>query len=162
MKCLGINAGESLRRRSWKALRLHLPNTGKMNERAIVAGNVALATDLLLINTKLPPNPAYINPSAHAPQRQPARTLGKQKDRQDLASIPRAAPPSLAFFTAPSIAHARAPSSGTARRCLLLNSCLESASGTYGSVLTAVRQHVPTGVLIRAGVLELFSSNKIQ
>lgn len=161
MKCLGINAGESLRR-SWKALRLHLPNTGKMNERAIIAGNVALATDLLLINTKLPPNPAYINLSPHAPQRPPAQTLGKQKDRQDLASIPRAALAQPGIFHG-SLHRARARSFlRHCLRCLLLNSCLESASGTYGSVLTAVQQRVPTGVLIRAGVLELFSSNKIQ
>lgn len=51
MKRLGNNAGESLRRRSWEAFRLHLPNTRKMKERANIAGSVVLVPDLLLINT---------------------------------------------------------------------------------------------------------------
>lgn len=115
MKYLGINTGESHWSRSWKALQLHLPNTGKMNDRANIAGNVVLATDLFLINTKLPSNPPYISLSAHTPQRQPAQTSGKEKDHRDLASIPWAAPPSSAFFPAPSVVHACVPSSSAAR-----------------------------------------------
>lgn len=101
MKCLGINTGESCWSRSWKALQLHLPNTGKMNDRANIAGNVVLATDLLLINTKLPSNPPYIRLSAHTLQCRPAQTSGKEKDHRDLASIPWAAPPARHFSQLP-------------------------------------------------------------
>lgn len=101
MKYLGINTGESCWSRSWKALQLHLPNTGKMNDRANIAGSVVLTTNLLLINTKLPSNPPYISLSAHTPQRRPAQTSGKEKDHQDLASLPRAAPPARHFSQLP-------------------------------------------------------------
>lgn len=104
-----------------------------MNDRANIAGNVVLATDLLLINTKLPSNPPYISLSAHTPQRRPAQTSGKEKDHQDLASLP-GQPPQLGIF--PSSLHgARARS--LLRRCPLLKGCLESTSRTFGSVLGA-------------------------
>lgn len=131
-----------------------------MNERANIAGNVVLVTNLLLINTKLPPNLPYISLSTHTPQRQPAQTSGKQKDHWDLASILRAAPPSLAFFTAPSIAHARSPSSGTARCSLLLNSWKAQTERTdlflHSKAFNTYRSPH------QGGVLELFSSNKIK
>lgn len=131
MKYWGINTGESRWSRSWKALQPHLPNTGKMNDRANIAGNVVLATDLLLINTKLPSNPPYISLSAHTLQRRPAQTSGKEKDHQDLAPIPRAAPPARHFsWLPPRRTRAFLPPT-------LLESCLESASRTYGSALGA-------------------------
>lgn len=107
MKYLGINTGESHWSRSWKALQLHLSNTGKMNDRANIAENVVLATDLLLINTKLPSNPPYISLSTHTLQRWLAQTSGKEKDHQDLVSVPQAAPQLSIFPSSLHGAHVR-------------------------------------------------------
>lgn len=130
----------------------------KTNERANTAGNVVLATDLLLINTQLPPNPPYISPSARTLQRRPARTSGKQKDHQDLALIPGAAPPAQHFSQLP-------PSSGAARCRLLLNSCLESAGRTlwnrsYSKAFDSM--YLLQSSSGNCSSLELFSSNKIE
>lgn len=148
MKYLRINTGESRWSRSWKALQLHLPNTGKMNDRANIAENVVLATDLLLINTKLPSNPPYISLSAHTPQCRPAQTPGKEKDHQDLASIPQAAPPAGHFSQLPPWrTRAFLPPALPAEH---MDPFLEQS----------LQQRGPTGVLVRG--LEWFSSNKIK